>query len=129
MRKTQKKTIFVFFLLSLFFLDPMVGHGQNLESTNTVAKLGFTGVYDSPLSPIPQPPNGVQSEKDSIEKLYSSKKALPKLSDSTDVKSKLLGIIILLVLLFLLLTKRKEELKNEKDSISNNDVFNGNTFN
>lgn len=74
MRKTQKKTIFVFFLLSLFFLDPMVGHGQNLESTDTVAKLGFTGVYDSPLSPIPQPPNGAQLEKDSIEKLYSSKK-------------------------------------------------------
>lgn len=129
MREILKKTIFIFLLFSLLFLNPTVINSQSLESTNTVAELGFTGVYDSPLSPIPKPPNGVQSEKDSIEKLYSSKKTLPKLSDSTDVKSKLLGIIILLVLLFLLLAKRKEELKNEKDSISNNDVFNGNTFN
>lgn len=128
MRKVLKKTIFFFLLLSLLFLNPTIINGQILDSTNTTAKLGFTGVYESSLSPIPQPPNGVQHEKDTAEKFYSSKKTLPKLSDSTDLKFKLLGIIILLALLFLLLTKRKEEYINEKNSISNNDIFTDNTF-
>ena len=128
MIKTPKKLIFIFLLLSLFFLKPTVIHGQTSESANTISRIGFTGVYESPLSPIPQPPNGVQSEKEMTEKFYSKKETLPKLSDSIAFKFKFLGIIILIALLVLLLIKRKEEHKNENDSISNNDIFNGNTF-
>lgn len=129
MRKVLKKAIFIFLLFNLLFLNPTVINGQNLEAANTVAELGFTGVYDSPLSPTPHPPNGIQQEKDSTENFYSSKNSLPKLSDSTALNFKLLGIIILFILLFLLQTKRKEEYINEKNSINNNDIFNGNTFN
>jgi len=116
-------------IFSLIILSPIV-YAENLKITDTSGSIGFTGKYESENTPMPLPPNFADdSMLESSITDRGSGKSLPKMNTIIENKLFFVGKVFLTTVGILILKKRKEEHINEKDSISNNDVFNDNTFN
>lgn len=102
----------IFLLGTVVLLGPQMSYSQ--EQTTTSGNIGFTGFYELPETPQPQPPNGaVDAANEAPPGLDASTGFLPKLTDSTRTYVSIVGMMIVVSTCFVVFARKKNQRKEE----------------
>lgn len=116
--KYKKSYILSMGMLLLQVYAPLVVYGTEVRSVETEGTIGFTGVYETPGTPVPAPevevkpnfPKEIAQSPSEIRKSEHNK--LPQTNESQMSTWKMLGILIIVVTLGFWFWKHKK--KNNK---------------
>ena len=105
--KSKRLILIVFTVLSSFLLLSEVS-AKEVQTVETPANIGFTGVYEPIGTPDPEPPKDI--ERPPISEIAKPDGSLPQTNSVRDTKMVWLGIWLLIFIF--LLWKRKKQTQN-----------------
>ncbi|MGG5308251.1 hypothetical protein IGK38_002983 [Enterococcus pernyi] len=121
--KHKKKYILIIGMLLIQVYAPLVVYGKEVRSVETEGEIGFTGVYETPGTPVPAPevevkpsfPKEIAQPPSEVRK--SEHKRLPQTNERQMSAWKILGILIILVTLSFWFWNRKKKKTNKESRI------------
>ncbi|EOH60542.1 LPXTG cell wall anchor domain-containing protein [Enterococcus mundtii] len=121
--KHKKKYILSIGMLLIQVYAPLVVFGTEVRSVETEGTIGFTGVYETPGTPVPAPevevkpnfPKEIAQPPSEVRK--SEHKRLPQTNESQMGAWKMLGILIIIVTLSFWFWNHKKKKTNKESRI------------
>ncbi|MGG5325743.1 hypothetical protein IGJ83_003384 [Enterococcus pernyi] len=121
--KHKKRYILIIGMLLIQVYAPLVVYGTEVRSVETEGTIGFTGVYETPGTPVPAPevevkpsfPKEIAQSPSEVRK--SRYKRLPQTNENQMSTWKILGILIIVVTLSFWVWNRKKKKTNKESRI------------